>query len=127
MSSALSIIRDPHVRPLLEELLGPEKALAACPIAPVPKVWRRIAVVAERRRRRRWLGAGLGIALGALMVRLTRERLAERDLRSDLRQGDATALSWSDGTFDAVVSTLRVEKLSSTHLKQHLFSDACVR
>jgi ubiquinone/menaquinone biosynthesis C-methylase UbiE len=51
----------------------------------------------------RYATAGLDRAAG--MVKLTRQRLAERDLRSDLRQGDATALPWPDGTFDAVVST----------------------
>lgn len=50
--------------------------------------------------------AGLDRAAG--MVRLTRRRLAERDLHSDLRQGDATALPWPDCAFDAVVSTFAV-------------------
>ncbi len=46
-----------------------------------------------------------GLDRAAGMVRLTRQRLAQRGLRSDLRQGDITALPWPNATFDAVVST----------------------
>jgi ubiquinone/menaquinone biosynthesis C-methylase UbiE len=47
--------------------------------------------------------AGLDRAPG--MVRLTQQRLASRDLASDLRVGDVTALPWDDETFDAALST----------------------
>jgi len=51
----------------------------------------------------RYTLAGLDRAPG--MVRLTRARLDARGLTSDLRVGDATALPWPDGAFDAVLST----------------------
>jgi len=51
----------------------------------------------------RYQMAGLDRAPG--MVQLTRARLAERGLVSDLRVGDATSLPWGDETFDAVLST----------------------
>lgn len=47
--------------------------------------------------------AGLDIAPG--MVELTRLRLAERGLDSDLRVGSVEALPWSDEQFDAVLLT----------------------
>ena len=52
-----------------------------------------------------------GIDRAAGMVRLTRRRLDERDLHSDLQQGDATALPWPDETFDAVVSTFALSAI----------------
>ena len=57
----------------------------------------------------RYETAGLDRASG--MVRLTRARLAERDLHSDLQQGDATALPWLDATFDAVVATFALSAI----------------
>jgi phosphatidylethanolamine/phosphatidyl-N-methylethanolamine N-methyltransferase len=47
--------------------------------------------------------AGVDLAPG--MVRLTQHRLASRGLSSDLCVGSATALPWSEGRFDAVLST----------------------
>ncbi len=57
----------------------------------------------------RYQMAGIDRAEG--MVKLTRKRLSERGLTSDLRQGDATALPWPDKTFEAVVSTFALSAI----------------
>jgi ubiquinone/menaquinone biosynthesis C-methylase UbiE len=51
----------------------------------------------------RYSMAGLDRAPG--MVHLTKQRLAEHGLTSDLQVGDVTAIPWAEESFDAVLST----------------------
>lgn len=51
----------------------------------------------------RWRTAGVDLAPG--MAQLTRRRLRQRGLPSRLAVGSVMALPWSDGAFDAIVST----------------------
>ena len=46
-----------------------------------------------------------GIELSPVMLQRARSRAAELGLEADLRLGDATALEFSDGSFDTVVCT----------------------
>ncbi|MBN1937927.1 MAG: class I SAM-dependent methyltransferase [Anaerolineae bacterium] len=52
-----------------------------------------------------------GLDLAAGMVRLTRRRLAARDLASTLCCASACALPWPDGYFDAVIATFALSAI----------------